>query len=617
MDLVVVSTGVPGNGIWYFENSGRTDAVTRLPLFRPAQYLGPAESPTRPRYDPQISYVGGKPIVATPELLHPEFATAGFAKGVPFPASKVDPPRPGSVRFRQPRFVDFDGDGATDLVVGLQYGGDYGGDGSYDRTGRWLGGPLRGFVYLRRNSGTDAAPKYDAPVQLTTTDGKAIDVYGQPSPSFADFRGTGKLDLICGEFLDGFTFFENVGTRTAPRYAPGRPLATSGRPIRMDLCMITPVAVDFDGDGDPDLVVGDEDGRVAFIENTGRVADGLPQFLPPRYFRQEADDVKFGALASPVSFDWDGDGRDDLVAGNSAGQVAFIRNLGGDGPAWAPPVLLEAGGQPIHEQAGPNGSIQGPNEAKWGYANVGVGDWNGDGLPDLITNGIWGRVLFFRNTGTRTRPQLAAAVPVEVAWSGARQWPRWNWWEPEGNALVTQWRTTPCIIDWNRDGLADLVMLDHEGYLAWFERQRDAGGKLVLLPPRRVFQGANASTFDSHGKPRNATPGLLRLNDADASSPGRSGRRTFCFGDWDGDGVLDLIVNSQPGASLLRGLGRTRDGLWSFEYVGPLHEQVLAGHSTTPALVDWDRDGVPELLLAAEDGFFYRIPNPRSTAARP
>ena len=33
-----------------------------------------------------------------------------------------------------------------------------------------------------------------------------------PSPCFADFRGTGKLDLICGSFLDGFTWFENVGT---------------------------------------------------------------------------------------------------------------------------------------------------------------------------------------------------------------------------------------------------------------------------------------------------------------------------------------------------------------------------------------------------------------------
>ena len=30
--------------------------------------------------------------------------------------------------------------------------------------------------------------------------------------------------LICGEFLDGFTFYENIGTRTQPKYAAGRRL---------------------------------------------------------------------------------------------------------------------------------------------------------------------------------------------------------------------------------------------------------------------------------------------------------------------------------------------------------------------------------------------------------
>jgi hypothetical protein len=38
--------------------------------------------------------------------------------------------------------------------------------------------------------------------------------------------------------------------------------------------------------------------------------------------------VKFGALATPYAFDWDGDGDDDLIVGNSAGYIAFIENLG-------------------------------------------------------------------------------------------------------------------------------------------------------------------------------------------------------------------------------------------------------------------------------------------------
>lgn len=39
-----------------------------------------------------------------------------------------------------------------------------------------------------------------------------------------DFDADGDLDLLCGEFLDGFTYFENVGTRATPKYVPGRGL---------------------------------------------------------------------------------------------------------------------------------------------------------------------------------------------------------------------------------------------------------------------------------------------------------------------------------------------------------------------------------------------------------
>ena len=85
------------------------------------------------------------------------------------------------------------------------------------------------------------------------------------------------LDLLCGEFLDGFTYFENTGSRSQPRYRQGvRVQDAAGHPVRMDLQMIVPVACDWDKDGDADLIVGDEDGRVALVENAGRVSPGQP-----------------------------------------------------------------------------------------------------------------------------------------------------------------------------------------------------------------------------------------------------------------------------------------------------------------------------------------------------
>jgi hypothetical protein len=338
----------------------------------------------------------------------------------------------GRLRANQWHYCDYDGDEYLDLIVGVGDWADYGWDNAFDEQGRWTRGPLRGYVYLLRNSGTSERPDY-ARAEKVIAGGKPVDVYGMPSPNFADFDGDGDLDLICGEFVDSFTWFENTGTRTKPEYAAGRHLTYRGKPLRMDLCMIVPVALDWDKDGDVDLVVGQEDGRVALVENTGKIVDGMPRFLPPKFFRQQADDVKFGALVTPCSFDWDGDGDEDLICGNTAGYVGFIENLdGGNPPKWAAPVRLKAGGKTIRIMAGPNGSIQGPCEAKWGYTTLSVADWNHDGLPDIVVNSIWGKVLWYENVGTRRSPRLAAAKPIQVEWALKLAW---NWWAPEGRNL--------------------------------------------------------------------------------------------------------------------------------------------------------------------------------------
>jgi hypothetical protein len=587
LDLVVSCPDRPYNGLYFFRNAGGKTAHNGLPIFQPARRIGQGLP------NVEVSYVEGRPRVLSPGVEYPDFFTSGLEKGRRLPLPENVHPRP--VRANMWRYVDYDGDGRLDLVVGVGDWSDYGWDNAYDARGRWTHGPLRGFVYLLRNVGSNEKPVYEKPVKVMAGD-RPVEVFGGPSPSFADFTGSGKLDLICGEFLDGFTYFRNLGTRTRPRYAPGRRLlAPDGKPLRMDLEMITPVAVDWNRDGHVDLVAGDEDGRVALLENTGKCdPDGTPLFLPPRYFQQQADDLKFGALATPCGFDWDGDGDTDIICGNSAGYIAFIENLSGPGvekPKWAAPKYLEADGRVIRIMAGPNGSIQGPCEAKWGYTTLSVADWDGDGLPDLLVNSIWGRVIWFRNIGTRHAPKLAAAQPIEVEWDGPPPTLAWGWLRPRGKELLTQWRTTPVAVDWNRDGLMDLVMLDQEGYLVLFPRAR-RNGKLVLLPPQRVF-------CDERGHP-------LRLT---AGTAGRSGRRKLCIVDWDGDGRLDILVNA-ANARFLRQVD-AREDKWFFRDMGPLAQQNIAGHDVSPTTVDFHGDGIPDFLGGAEDGHFYYLRNPR------
>ena len=354
---------------------------------------------------------------------------------------------------------------------------------------------------------------------------------------------------------------------------------------------------DFDADGRTDIIFADEDGSISFVRNTGKVKKGMPQFASPVHFLQKAGPLKFGALATPCSFDWDGDGEADLISGDSAGNIAFIRNLGG-GKAWAAPQLLTVKGKPFRVMAGENGSIQGPAERKWGYTTLTVADWDSDGRPDIIYNSIWGKVEWLRSLGGL---KLAAPQPVRVAWEGETPKVEWNWWTPEPGTLATQWRTTPVAIDWNRDGRCDLVSLDTEGWLAYYERLEDGR----LAPGKRIFWCDNGCVYNNRSGMTDKTPGLLRLNDLKA---GQSGRRKLCFVDWDKDGILDLIVDGRMGAVWFRGR-KSKDGLCHLAYAGAMSSTRLEGHTTSPTPVDWNKDGICDILLGAEDGHFYLIEN--------
>lgn len=587
-DLLVSCRDVPFNGIYFFENT----TGEAFPVFNPPVKIGEALK------DIQVSYVDGVPRFLQPgkELLN--FKTSLAENTKPLYPGDVFKKFHNKIRFNQWKYVDYENDGDLDIVVGIQDGEDYGWDNAFDANGQWTNGPLHGFVYLIENvNGT-----YELKDKILAN-GKPIDVYGSPSPNFDDFDNDGDLDIVCGEFLDRFTWFENIGTRENPNYAEGRFLENMDGIITMDLEMILPVSLDWDKDGDIDLIVGDEDGRVAYMENTGTIKDHMPVFSSPRYFQQEAQYVKFGALATPFSTDWDDDGDEDLISGNSAGYISFIENLdGGDPPKWAPLKYLVAENEVIRILAGESGSIQGPCEAKWGYTTLSVADWNNDGLKDIIANSIWGKIIWYENIGSKGNPQLAKEKPVKVQWQGAPPKPDWYWWIPEPYSLATQWRTTPTAIDWNTDGLMDLIMLDHEGYLSYFERFETEEG-LMLKPGNRIFT-SEPGAYNRKNQVADSTKGSLRLN---TDKYGASGRRKLAFGDWDSDGDIDILLNS-INAAFMENTGQ-ENGMVTMKLRGDLSDQKLAGHTTNPTLVDWDKNGKPDLLLGAEDGHFYYLKN--------
>jgi hypothetical protein len=555
LDLLVSSPDRPYNGTYLFRNIGTNPE----PLFDRAIWLAPALK------DLIVADVNGdgKPdATSSAGRWFSDIRRNGFANPQTFNLKRSY--HVGRDDLWLP--VDWDNDGKIDLLNGVSDWRDYGWDDAFNAKGEWLRGPLHGYVYFWRNTGTNAAPKYDEPVKLP------IDSYGSPVPQLFRWRSGAAPDLLIGSFLDYVTLHDRADLTKS-----------SVLPFRLDLEMIQPRVVQWHNDWRPSLLIGEEGGTLTFVENLAPFGQS-PQWAPARHLEQLDPYVKSGSLARPVAIDWNGDGRLDLVAGNSAGYIEWFENTGTrELPQFEARGYLKVNGQPIRRVAGENKSVQGPAEAKWGYANPTAVDWDLDGKLDLLVNDIWGEVVWYRGTGN---PQeLEPARNVEVEWDGPNPKPEWVWWEPRGKQLLTQWRTTPEVVDWDGDGLPDLVMLNHQGYLCLFRRARQ-DGQLVLRHPERIF----------------VTESGRYLNLANGRA-GSSGRRKIDLVDWDGDGDLDLLTDSNDGPLWYENRGTKQRAVMVNR--GLLTRAPLAGHNPTPNAADWNGDGKLDVLIGAEDGFFY------------
>ena len=146
-----------------------------------------------------------------------------------------------------PFAFDADGDGLLDLYVGN----------------------LQGYVFLIPNEGTPTKPVFNAQKKRKLEcDGQPIKVRGDAGPCVADWDGDGKPDLLVGSADGSVWFYRNIGTRTAARYAPGIAIVPQsemsfGNPVKHGAAPDRPgirtkvCVVDWNGDGRPDLLVGD------------------------------------------------------------------------------------------------------------------------------------------------------------------------------------------------------------------------------------------------------------------------------------------------------------------------------------------------------------------------
>lgn len=215
-----------------------------------------------------------------------------------------------------PAHVDIDNDGDRDIIVTTH--SDNLSTANYNN------------VAWYKNNGTDANPVfvYQHDTLLTP---QMIDVGSFSYPTFFDYDKDGKPDLFVG--TEGY--FNNASATLTSKMAYYRNTSTSGNSsfelITKDFLNLStsnyngifPTFGDVTGDGVDDLVLGNVDGNIKVYRNFAPNNNVQPNFI---FLTDSLPGVDVGSHSMPLVFDFNQDGKTDLLVGNKLGKIVYFED---------------------------------------------------------------------------------------------------------------------------------------------------------------------------------------------------------------------------------------------------------------------------------------------------
>jgi|GEM_PF-1431872 len=278
-----------------------------------------------------------------------------------------------------------------------------------------------------------------------------------------------------------------------------------------------PNFVDMNGDGLNDLVVADTQGFVWIYQNSGE--KGKPKFTTGRFVP-----TSIGWVSKIHVCDWDGDGDNDIIIGTFYGDVVILQNFGSK-QDWRFTRKMS-----VPRYVDPQFKVDDPQERlpqimmgkqpliKGNYLSPWICDWNKDGKPDLLLGeGTYSAnsVRLFANSGSRLKPVFSEEREFYLAYG-------------EGFEQLI-----PCVVDYNGDGLDDLIVGTRTGQIRLHKGTKKAvEGKDLVAAARG-----------------NLAPAILEY-EGNLEIGGKEIFDTMAMPypcDWNEDGLFDLLLGSTKG----------------------------------------------------------------------
>jgi hypothetical protein len=371
----------------------------------------------------------------------------------------------------------------------------------------------------------------------------------------ADYDGDG-LEDIAVTARPSTAVYKNEGAARSPLFVENDVVA------RADTARVQPITNgsgiawgDYNGDFRQDFLIwGSNNGRnlTKLYENKGdgsfAESDALPVTFPK---------VRRGAAAW---LDYDADGRLDLlVAGLSefgASVIQLYRNM---------PSRFEL----VSETGLPSGVESGSDEANGRF--ISVGDYNGDGYPDIFVQGFTGSEYIcnlYRNEGGSGKFELQAGIVGDDR-SFDKLKPGMHVWG-----------------DYNRDGHLDLLFTGDSGSGLGSANSNGAEGKF-------------AGVYTNNGNGTFSAPVYF------GAEHGGDGEAAWL--DYDGDGYLDALVTGNGAFGKVASLLRYNPESSSFEAVSDAG--LAATSASSVAVGDVDGDNATDVLIygSSDTGYVSQV----------